>query len=179
MEYARLCMSMRLGNARHSAIAGGSGGCGLWATGAASGRGIVNPARCLVTVYRCVSVSGRVASSARSAGRAICGLTGMARSGPAPGVTSSCRAVKAASWPRGPRPAWDGSAGGGPGAVVLKCRPVPAGGCRLGPRIVTILVPRCRSCLSEAEAPLATGPARWRIWMAVCRIAGSQLGSQR
>jgi hypothetical protein len=32
MEYARLCMGMRLGSARYSAIADGSpGGCGLWA----------------------------------------------------------------------------------------------------------------------------------------------------
>jgi len=33
------------------------------------------------------------ASSARSAGKATCGRTGMARSGPAPSVTSLCRAV--------------------------------------------------------------------------------------
>jgi hypothetical protein len=49
----------------------------------------------------------RAASSARSAERATCGRTGMARSGPAPGVTSSCRAAKAASSPRGARPTWD------------------------------------------------------------------------
>ena len=108
IEYAKLCIGMRLGNARSSAIADGSAVAEYRPTGAASGRGIVDPARCLVTVYRWVWVSGRAASSARSAGRATCGRTGMARSGPAPGVTSSCRAAKAASSPRGARPTWDG-----------------------------------------------------------------------
>jgi len=111
-------------------------------TGAASGRGIVNRARCLVTVYRWVLVSGRAASSARSAGRATCGRTGMGRSGPAPGVTSSCRAVKAASSPRGARPTWDGERRRRTRGGRAQGRPVPAGGCHLGPRTVTSLVAR-------------------------------------
>jgi hypothetical protein len=141
MEYGELCMSMRLDNAcyfgnseRDLAAAGHR------PTGAASGRGIVNPARCLVTVYRWVSVNGRAASSARSAGRAICDRTAMARSGPAPGVTSSCRAVKAASWPRGPQPTWDGERRRPTRGGRAQGRPASAGGCRLGPRIVTNLV---------------------------------------
>jgi len=47
-----------------------------------------------------------------------------------------------------------GSADGG----RAQGRPVPAAGCHLGSRIVTSLVARCRSCPSEAEAPLDTGP---------------------
>ena len=128
----------------HRPLFGNSGrvlaAAGYRPTGAASGRGIVNRARCLVTVYRWVLVSGRAASSARSAGRATCGRTGMGRSGPAPGVTSSCRAVKAASSPRGARPTWDGERRRRTRGGRAQGRPVPAGGCRLGPRIVTNLV---------------------------------------
>jgi hypothetical protein len=124
-------------------------------TGAANGRGIVDTARCPVMVYWWVWVSGRAASSARSAERATCGRTGMARSGPVPGVTSSCRAAKAANSPRGARSTGDGEhrrrTRGGP----AQGRPgPPAGGCRPGSRIVTSLVPRCRN---EAAAPLDTG----------------------
>ena len=105
-------------------------------------------------VYRWVSVSGRAASSAHSAGRPICGRTGMARSGPAPGVTSSCRAVKAASSPCGPRPTWDGERRRRTRGGRAEGGPVPAGGCRLGPRIVTSLVAQVSQMASEAEAPL-------------------------
>jgi hypothetical protein len=107
------------------------------------------------------------ASSARSAGRAICGRTGMARSGPAPGVTSSCRAVKAASWPRGPRPTWDGprrqwdpgwpfagsqrrQASGGPQPVLTRT-PGCTLPCRTRPRSAATNAPR-------VEAPSDAAP---------------------
>jgi hypothetical protein len=63
---------------------------------------------------------------------------------PAPGVASSCRAVKAASSPRGARPTWDGERRRQARGGRAQGRPVPAGGCRLGSRIVTSLVARCR-----------------------------------
>ena len=114
----------------------------------------MNPARCLVTVYRWVSMSRRAASSARSAGRPICGRTGMARSGPVPGVTSSCRAVSAANWPCGLQRGWDGERRWRIRGGRAQGRPVPAGGCRLGSRIVTSLVAQVSQMASEAEAPL-------------------------
>jgi hypothetical protein len=138
----------------------------------------VNLARCLVTVYRWVLVSGRAASSARSAGRAICGRTGMARNGPVPGVTSSCRAAKGASSLCGAWPTWDGQRRRRTRGGRAQGRTVPAGGCRLGSRIVTSSVAPVSQLASEAEAPLDR-PALWRIRMDVCRVAGSQLGSQR
>src|SRR5262249_28405636 len=79
-----------------------------------------------------------------------------ARSGPA-GVTSSCRAVKAASSPCGPRPTWDGERRRRTRGGRAEGRPVPAGGCRLGPRIVTSLVAQVLQLASEAESPLDDG----------------------
>ena len=146
----------------HRPLFGNSGrvlaAAGYRPTGAASGRGIVNRARCLVTVYRWVLVSGRAASSARSAGRATCGRTGMGRSGPAPGVTSSCRAVKAASSPRGARPTWDGERRRRTRGGRAQGRPVPAGVAALGRGQSRAWLPGCRSRAREAEAPLDTGP---------------------
>src|SRR5262249_18406681 len=61
---------MHIRNIRYSANSGRVlEAAGYRPTGAASRRGIVNPARCLVTVRRWVWVSGRAASRARSAGR--------------------------------------------------------------------------------------------------------------
>jgi hypothetical protein len=90
-------------------------------------------------------------------GERTCGRKGMARSGPAPGVTSLCRAVKAASSPCGARPTWDGERRRRTRGGRAQGRPVAAGGCHLGPRIVTSLVARVSQLASEAEAPLDTG----------------------
>jgi len=161
---------------RSSAIADGS--WRLRAQGlasAGSGRGIVTRARCLVTVCSWVLVSVPGASSARSAERATCGPTAMARSGPAPAVISSCRAAKAASSPRGVRPTWDGEhrrrtldghAQGRPG-------PQAARRCRLGSRIVTSLVAQGpqRSCGCRS----ATGS---RFGAPGCTFAGKR-GAKR
>jgi len=53
---------------------------------------------------RCASVRLAEATSAPPAGRATWGRTATARSGPAPGATSSSPAARAANWPGSPRP---------------------------------------------------------------------------
>src|SRR5215470_1950808 len=71
-----------------------------------------------------------------------------------PGVTSSCRAVRAANWPCGLQRGWDGERRWRIRGGRAQGRPVPAGGCRLGSRIVTSLVAQVSQMASEAEAPL-------------------------
>src|SRR5262249_23354947 len=79
-------------------------------------------------------------------------------------IVPCCEGV---SSPRGARPTWDGERRRRTRGGCAQGRPVPAGGCRLGSRIVTSLVAQVSQLASEAEAPLDTGPhvgvSGWRF----------------